>query len=140
KVKGKEVEAVSHTGTPLGPTSKVVELKETVTTDDSQFTRTCADVADYVARHGRLPGAGGLGSTPGPPGAYLRPLAGVALVLRAGKEVPAKVEVRPTKLAVAKYVSDDAARLWGWVIFPPNFRAPHLMDVAKRQAWTLKPA
>jgi hypothetical protein len=41
---------------------------------------------------------------------------------------------------VAKYVAEDAPRLWGWVIFPPGFRAPHLMDVARRQAWTLKPA
>jgi hypothetical protein len=43
-------------------------------------------------------------------------------------------------LAAAKYVADDSPDLWGWVIFPPNFRAPKLMGLAKLQAWTLKPA
>ena len=32
------------------------------------------------------------------------------------------------------------AGLWGWVIFPPGFRAPKLMGLARLQAWTLKPA
>jgi len=26
------------------------------------------------------------------------------------------------------------------VIFPPNFRAPTLMELARRQTWALKPA
>ena len=38
------------------------------------------------------------------------------------------------------YVSKDDPKLWGWVIFPPGFEAPAMMDLAKRQAWTLKPA
>jgi hypothetical protein len=54
--------------------------------------------------------------------------------------VPEKVEVRPAKLAAAKYVSADRPGLWGWVIFSPGFKAPAMMDLARRQAWTLKPA
>ena len=43
--------------------------------------------------------------------------------------------------AAAKYVSDDDPKaLWGWIIFPKGFRAPAMMELAKRQAWTLKPA
>jgi hypothetical protein len=30
--------------------------------------------------------------------------------------------------------------LWGWATFPPGMKAPALMELAKRQAWTLKPA
>jgi hypothetical protein len=37
-------------------------------------------------------------------------------------------------------VAKDDPKLWGWVIFPPGFRAPALMELARRQAWTLKPA
>jgi hypothetical protein len=37
-------------------------------------------------------------------------------------------------------VADDAPHLWGWIIFPRGFRAPEMMELAKRQAWTLKPA
>ncbi len=140
KAEDKKVEAVELTGTALGPTSKIVELAGPVTTDASQFTRTCADVVDYVKKHGRLPGAVWLGSTAVPPEAFLAAAAKVALSLLDGKGVPEKVEVRPARLAAAKYVSDDDPRLWGWVIFPPGFRAPHLMSLAKRQAWALKPA
>ena len=37
-------------------------------------------------------------------------------------------------------MSADDPKLWGWVIFPPGFQAPAMMELAKRQAWTLKPA
>ena len=48
--------------------------------------------------------------------------------------------VSPAKLAVAKYVSADDPKLWPWVIFPPGFKAPAMMELARRQAWSLKPA
>jgi hypothetical protein len=137
---GKKVEALSLTDTPLGPTGKVPVLGESVTTQDNQFLRTCDDVRDYLDRHKRIPSTVWLGSTAVPPEAYLVSLAKVALELLRGKAVPAKVEVKPAKLAAAKYVSADDPKLWSWVIFPPGFKAPAMMDLAKRQAWTLKPA
>jgi hypothetical protein len=55
--------------------------------------------------------------------------------------LPATIEVKPAKLGAAKYVADDDPKaLWGWIIFPKGFRAPAMMELAKRQAWTLKPA
>jgi hypothetical protein len=137
---GKAVDELVLHDTPLGPTSRVAPWRDKVTTDDSQFIRTCADVVDYVKQHGRLPGAVWLGSTAVPPEAYLTALAKVALELMAGGKVPGKIELGPAKLAAAKYVSDDRPELWGWVIFPPGFRAPAMMDLARRQAWALKPA
>jgi hypothetical protein len=47
-------------------------VEEAVTTDASQFRRTSADVADFLAKLGRLPSAVWLGSTPVPPQDYLR--------------------------------------------------------------------
>jgi len=44
------------------------------------------------------------------------------------------------KFTAGKYVSDDRPGLWGWVIFPENFRAPKMMELARLQAWTIKPA
>jgi hypothetical protein len=140
RVAGGDPEALEVKATPLGPTGREPLLSAAVTTDASQFGRTSRDVADYLRTQGRIPTAVWLGSTPVPPEAYLRTLARVALGLLDGKEVPAKVEVRPAKLAVAKYVAEDDPKLWGWVIFPPGFRAPALMKVARQQAWTLKPA
>ena len=57
-----------------------------------------------------------------------------------GKPIPKTIELKPAKLAAATYVAEDAPNLWSWVIFPRGFRAPALMELAKRQAWTLKPA
>lgn len=127
--------------TPLGPTGRVPLMSETVTTDANQFERTCRDVAAYLDKHGRIPSAVWLGSRPVPPEAYLAALARIAQLRLSGKAMPQTIEIKPAKLAAARYVSDDdPKKLWGWVIFPPGFRAPALMELAKKQAWTLKPA
>lgn len=44
------------------------------------------------------------------------------------------------ELEAKKYVADDSPGLWGWVIFPQGFDAPQMMQIAKLQAWTIKPA
>jgi hypothetical protein len=138
---GRVPECVELKTTPLGPTGRVPLLIETVTTDASQFRRTSADVADFLGKQGRIPTAVWLGSRPVPPEAYLGALARIAQALLDGKAMPETIEVKPVKLAAARHVADDDPRkLWGWVIFPPNFRAPALMELAKKQAWTLKPA
>jgi hypothetical protein len=48
--------------------------------------------------------------------------------------------LRQGELEARKYVADDSPGLWGWVIFPPGFKAPHMMEIAKLQTWTIKPA
>jgi hypothetical protein len=136
----RQQDALGVDATPLGPTGTVTVLSDPVTTDSSQFLRTNSEVVSYLGRHGRVPSTVWLGSTPVPPEAYLRTLAQVALAVLDGKEIPEKLEIRPTNLAVAQYVSKDDPKLWGWVIFPPGFRAPALMDLARQQAWTIKPA
>jgi hypothetical protein len=133
-------ESIELKDTPFGPTGRETLLSKPVTTDWSQFTRTAADVADFVRKQGRVPTAVWLGSTPVPPEAYLNALARVTIDLVDGKDTPKTVEVKPARLAAAEHVSADDPKLWGWVIFPKGFRAPAMMALAKRQAWTLKPA
>lgn len=131
---------VSWQGTPYGPATATPALEGPVTADWSQFTRTAADVADYLKRHGRVPPTVWLGSVAVPPEAYLTALAKVVAELADGKAAPKDVEVRPARLAAGKYVADDGPNLWGWVIFPKGVRAPAMMELARRQAWTIKPA
>jgi hypothetical protein len=50
------------------------------------------------------------------------------------------ITIRQGELEAKKYVADDSPRLWGWVIFPKGFNAPHMMEIAKLQSWTIKPA
>jgi hypothetical protein len=126
--------------TPYGPTGTVKPLSQPLTTDWSQFSRTASDVNDFLLRHQRIPSSVWLGSVPVPPEAYLSALAGVTIDLIEGKPAPETIEIKPTKLAAGSYVADDGPNLWGWVIFPDGFRAPEMMALAKKQAWTMKPA
>jgi hypothetical protein len=46
-----------------------------------------------------------------------------------------------TALATERYVADDTPELFGgWIIHAEGFRAPRIVEMAKLQAWTLKPA
>ena len=51
-----------------------------------------------------------------------------------------EVTLRRGDLEAERYVADNGPRLWGWVIFPEGFDAPGMMEIAKLQAWTIKPA
>jgi hypothetical protein len=128
-------------GTPFGTTGTVPALKEPITTEWNQLQRTSVDVADFLSRQGRIPSAVWLGSQPVPPEAYLNTLARVTLLLLEGKQPPDKIEIRPARLETARYVAVDEPKLWGnWVIYPPGFKAPAMMERARGQAWTIKPA
>jgi hypothetical protein len=141
KARGDDAPGIELKGTPDGPSNPVTPLTEAVATDDSQFARTAADVSGYLKKHGRVPTSVWLGSTAVPPESYLRALAEVVPTLADGKPLPKTIEVRPARFAAAKYVADDDPKaLWGWIIFPKGFRAPAMMELAKREAWTLKPA
>lgn len=140
KIGGAKAEPITLRPIMIGPVNASAPLKDAVATDWSQFTRTAADVQDYLDKRGRVPSTIWLGSTPVPPEAYLVALARVHGDLADGKEAPKTVQIRPARLAAADHVAEDNPRLWGWVIFPPGFRAPAMMQLAKRQAWTLKPA
>jgi hypothetical protein len=50
------------------------------------------------------------------------------------------IPMRQGELEAKQYVADDSPRLWGWVIFPKGFDAPRMMEIAKLQSWTIKPA
>jgi hypothetical protein len=44
------------------------------------------------------------------------------------------------RLATERFVSEDSPAVFDWVIHPPGFHAPRIIEQAKLQAWTLKPA
>ena len=63
----------------------------------------------------------------------------LASVVTSGRD-SGDVELQRGELAAKKYVADDSSGLWGWVVFPKDFNAPGMMELAKLQAWTIKPA
>ena len=52
----------------------------------------------------------------------------------------ARISLRQGRFTADRYVAEDSPKLWGWVIFPEGFHAPKIMELARLQAWTLKPA
>ncbi len=138
--RGRQILGVTLKNSPYGPSSPSPALVDAITADWSQVTRTAADVDDFLAKQERVPGTVWLGSVGVPPEAYLRGIAKTVADLLDGMEAPKTVEFQPAKLTTVKNVADDDPKLWGWVILPPGFHAPALMELAKRQAWTLKPA
>jgi peptidoglycan/xylan/chitin deacetylase (PgdA/CDA1 family) len=127
-------------GTPYGPASPPGGLDKSLAVSWSQFARTALDVAEALDKNGQIPNAVWFGSIAVPPESYLVALAQVAQTLVAKSAPPETVDVAPARLAAAQYVADDSPSLWGWTIFPEGFHAPRLMELAKLQAWTLKPA
>jgi hypothetical protein len=144
RVAGRDPGRIELRDGPFGPAEQGPDAPRApsaaVTADRSQFSRTALDVADSLRRQGRLPSTVWLGSVAVSPESYLVALARVAVEQIDRKPIPESVELKPARLAAAQYVSADDPKLWGWIIFPRGFRAPALMELAKRQAWTLKPA
>ena len=56
----------------------------------------------------------------------------------AGEIIPARFAISRGNFAVSRYVGETG--LWGWSVFPENFDAPELVELAKLQSWTLTPA
>jgi hypothetical protein len=126
--------------TPLGPTAACPHFPKPITASAAEFRQAVNDVADTFRKQGRVPSTVWFGSTGVPPEAFLAAAAKVVVGLNDGGDMPARIEIAPATLATTKYVANDDPQLWRWVIFPPGFRAPALMELAKKQAWTIKPA
>jgi hypothetical protein len=130
-------------GAPWGPESASPSadgLSSPLSVPWRQFSRSVLDVASYLRKYNQIPNAVWFGSQAAPPESYLLALARLTSALISQGVEPESVSVEPARLAAAKFVADDSPGLWDWVIFPPGFHSPHLMELAKLQAWTLKPA
>ncbi len=104
------------------------------------FMRAVQDVAGFSRTTSRIPDDVWIGSESLSPADYLATV-GKALeeALTTGK-LPAEIVRQAGQFTADRYVADDSPALWGWVIFPEGFHAAHIMELARLQAWTLKPA
>jgi hypothetical protein len=126
--------------TPYGPGMSPAAASGTNEVPWYNFSRGVLDVADTLAKTSQVPDPVWLGSTPVSPASYLVALAHVATVLLNGGKPPAMVTVGAASLAAARYVAKDSPELWDWPIHRPGFDGAHLLDLARLQTWTLKPA
>jgi hypothetical protein len=101
-------------------------------------------VSNYIKTQGRVPARVFIGPDPVPPAVFLVGLARVydfyhtrgTAPAQAGVELPESVQLLP-----ASHIAEDSPGLFGgWIIHKENFQAPKILEVARLQAWTLKPA
>jgi hypothetical protein len=126
--------------TVYGPSLRSPELAEPVEVPWSQFERSVQDLHAFIQHNHKIPSAVWLGSKPVPPEAFLVAIAKITAENKKGGAPPEKAVIAPARLATAKYVAADSPELWSWPIFPQGFHSEHLVELARLQAWTLKPA
>lgn len=98
------------------------------------FDKACQELAAIVTQTHRIPNAVWVGSVALSPSDFLATL---------GKQIESPQDPVPLlkgKFTASRYVADDSPKLFSWIIFPEGFHAPRVMELAKLQAWTLKPA
>jgi len=120
-----------------------------ITTKDQRITwpafRAAArDVRQFVQTQQRVPARIFIGADAVSPADFLTALAFVYDSQARKETVPIADEIPlAANIAVlpARHVAEDTPNLFGgWVIHKEGFRAPKILEVARLQAWTLKPA
>jgi len=108
------------------------------------FRDTALDVRDFIRTHQRIPAEVFLGTEAVAPADFLVALASVYDAYRNNGKLPLDREVHlpaNTPLAPTRYIAKDTPNLFGgWIIHKEGFRAPKILEVARLQSWTLKPA
>jgi hypothetical protein len=141
-VTNKMTSPITLHGTPYGPSSAGYGLESGQLHEVSwkQFSQTVLDVQDYLEKNLSIPSVIWLGTSALNPESYLLALSTISRVSLDNSPVLERVSIVPAELVSKQSVAKDSVAIWDWPIFPTGFHAPHLMELASLQAWTLKPA
>lgn len=122
---------------PVGPPP---ELREPIRW--TAMRDAAIDVRDYLRTQHRIPARVFIGQEAIAPADFLPALAAVYVGYQENRRFPETVALGSNvELLTARHVAKDLPGLFGgWIIHKANFRAPKVMEVARLQAWTLKPA
>jgi hypothetical protein len=104
------------------------------------FALAVRDTVDACQTLHRIPDEIWVGAESLSPADYLATLAQAVQDVASSGRAPAEVVRRTGRFTADRYVAEDTPALWSWPIFPDGFHAPRIMEQARLQAWTLKPA
>jgi hypothetical protein len=108
------------------------------------FRDASRDALDFIKTNLRVPSRVFVGADAVPPADFLVALASAYQYHRKTATLPLEVGVttgKDVELLPARRVARDTPELFGgWVIHKEGFRAPKILEVARLQTWTLKPA
>lgn len=129
---------VSLDATPYGPDRRLLSTLAPGTPLSAElFVEAAADARQSLHYHGRVPAAVWVGAERLAPADFLVTAAALLQQLVQSGDLPVTVNVQAGTNAGERHVRDD---VWGWVIFPAGFSAPAILEHARLQTWTLKPA
>lgn len=107
------------------------------------FVEGLRDARDYLQAYQRIPSRIFIGANVLSPADFLSALAAAYVHLRKTGSLPKTegVAIRSMELIPVKQVAVDTPKLFGdWIIHKENFQAPKVLEIARLQTWTLKPA
>ena len=108
------------------------------------FRAAALDARDFIQRERRIPARVFIGPDAVPPADFLAALASAYDSHRKNGKFPLSDGIalaRNVAVVPQRHVAPDTPELFGgWVIHKAGFRAPKILEVARLQAWTLKPA
>jgi hypothetical protein len=106
------------------------------------FRDAVLDAEDFVQQQHRIPARVFIGADPVAPADFMVAMAHVLPQRADTGQFPKSVTLPTgTKLLTPNHVVSDSPNVYGgWIIHKQGFRAPHILEIARLQAWTLKPA
>ena len=106
------------------------------------FRDAVHDADDFVQAQHRIPARVFIGPDAVSPADFLFGMAAAYIQFQETHRLPASVTLgKNVRLLTADYVVKSSPRVYGgWIIHRENFEAPHVLEIARLQAWTLKPA
>jgi hypothetical protein len=126
----------------LGPDSVAPVSGGSRTLPWPAFRDATLDVRDFLQNSHRIPARVFIGADPIPPADFVPAMAAAYMAMQETHAAPQSV-VLPSGVEVLtmRHVAGDTPGLFGgWIIHKQGFRAPRVVEQARLQAWTLKPA
>jgi hypothetical protein len=116
-----------------GPASRIASNYGDASVPRAAFERAKTDAVSFIRANQRLPAEVWIGSEKLSIGDFAATLAG-------DDGASAAIAVRRANLEFEKYFSNEPVKAFAWPIHPAGFSAPELLELARLQGWTLKPA
>ncbi|MGO8929625.1 MAG: hypothetical protein ACLQU3_22390 [Limisphaerales bacterium] len=128
----------------LGPDNASLTRADITHLNWPAFRDATLDVLNFIETERRVPSNVFIGAETVPPSDFLVALAATYEFCRRNGRLPIAEGValpKNVELAPARYIAHDTPDLFGgWIIHKEGFRAPRILEVARLQTWTLKPA
>ena len=124
----------------VGPSHRVVSDKDLDRINTEVFLKSVLDTHDFINFHGKMPSEIWVGSTILSPADYLATLAYHWPRFAEG-DFGGNLHVQKADLLSERYVHEEVAhQAWKWLDTKGSFKGDHLLEIARLQAWTIKPA